>query len=773
MTAEEVLRSNEEQAVDNNQIVSSVVGKSGKKSSLKVKKGFGAAVFITIMIVVFLIFFSAGNLIPSAISERLVEETDVQYADSVDMKAEVFKQALSNGTVPSNTAERLENAGVTVEGSSLVVDGKTVTASEFTEELKHNVKLYDAFTSATYGRAAYYYDDSATTAFRQMGSSRNAYDKNKSFNDVMTEAVGKGNSISAGNSEKQTKTVPEPTDDDIVITEDMTERDIAIAKIELRNAWLEQMKADCTQNGELGDSISTYVFECWVADSDSVEDAGAFISSVGQKNNNLETASMLSAADAVATEQKSSVYYLTLMENISKMKAGEGSKSQINDAMNYLYSDEETEVVDVKTGEVVKVTGSMLESPSLYAILAGEKVDVNDVENYSTERVIKTIENKDGGKVDDSVLQDTYTSTTNRLRSTIAKWKLFNKGSSADESVTQSVQHTLNSSLVENSFDDIKGINGGELLVQGAINVGASLAKMSGASLGSSEAVKAYAKETSTILALDAEVDRMHRSPLDITSKNTFLGSIVYKFAVSSIKSGTLLNKLASISKVTSNSIMSLLPSTNADDEETTFMAISSECERFESLGAVGSVGCSRNETFDMSTLDISSGDFLAAVAENVDCNSDMTNCEIKKGSDFEKYVFYNVGRESIIGNTDGSILDAQKGGSQSKPSFIRNVASLIRKIIESIGDAVSKLFKTEKIQISTGEAFVNTSSNSYWSKYKYAQRYLSYVRAIESMRKFDGDETAYADMPYVGNNNPVLACLDRYYNEILALVEE
>ena len=45
---------------------------------------------------------------------------------------------------------------------------------------------------------------------------------------------------------------------------------------------------------------------------------------------------------------------------------------------------------------------------------------------------------------------------------------------------------------MNNSFDSIKGINAGELLVQGAVNVGASLALQSGATVGDESAVIVY-----------------------------------------------------------------------------------------------------------------------------------------------------------------------------------------------------------------------------------------------------------------------------------------
>ena len=85
MSAEDILRSSENTALENNQFISNVTGKSGNNSKKK-KRGFSALLFLTAIIAVFLAFFSTGNLIPSAISERLIEQTDVQYADAVESK---------------------------------------------------------------------------------------------------------------------------------------------------------------------------------------------------------------------------------------------------------------------------------------------------------------------------------------------------------------------------------------------------------------------------------------------------------------------------------------------------------------------------------------------------------------------------------------------------------------------------------------------------------------------------------------------------------------
>ena len=84
MSSVDELRESDRAALGSNQIIAKVVGKTVKKGG-KWKK-FGAAGFVVVMILVFLAFFGTGNLIPAAVSDRLVEETDVQYADAVASK---------------------------------------------------------------------------------------------------------------------------------------------------------------------------------------------------------------------------------------------------------------------------------------------------------------------------------------------------------------------------------------------------------------------------------------------------------------------------------------------------------------------------------------------------------------------------------------------------------------------------------------------------------------------------------------------------------------
>lgn len=144
MSAEEILQQSENDAVGDNQFISHVSGKNIIKTNQKNSyKKFGAAGLLTAMIVVIAVLFSSGNIIPSSISERLIEETDVQYADAVASKELVFQQALKNGDIPKNTFDILKTKGVLV---GYVSNGEFIETNQVSGEL--SIKLNNKIISA-------------------------------------------------------------------------------------------------------------------------------------------------------------------------------------------------------------------------------------------------------------------------------------------------------------------------------------------------------------------------------------------------------------------------------------------------------------------------------------------------------------------------------------------------------------------------------------------------------------------------------------------------
>ena len=275
----------------------------------------------------------------------------------------------------------------------------------------------------------------------------------------------------------------------------------------------------------------------------------------------------------------------------------------------------------------------------------------------------------------------------------------------------------VDESLIKNAYDSIEGINAGEMLVEGAVNVGKSLAKASGATAGDASAAINYARLNNAVLAMDAKVDRMNRSPLDITSKNTFLGSIIYKMAIlTKGKSGTLLSQIGTFSNLVSSSVISLLPASFADAEES-FLNSFGDCETYAHIGAVGTVHCSERAVFDTSTLNDPFNDegFLRFVEANTSIDNSGTRT-INQDSTLAKFIIYNNERTTPLGVVDGGILDSLSKNSSSV-FFSNNIFNMVLNSLESS--------ETNK-KIATGEAFVNSSNNDDWETYKYAQRYVS-----------------------------------------------
>lgn len=732
MSAEEVLRESDEAALDNNQIVSNVTGKS---VSTKVKgkgklNGFSATGIITLIIIVFAVLLNSGTLIPSALSERLLEETDMQYADAVESKKLVFQQALASGKLPDNTIAVLKEHGVLVgqatdngfvEGNNvdgqlmLKMDNKIITAKEFVDEVSSDTRLYDAFNSATYSRTAYYYDEAGESVFKQIGTTRHNYTDESDFNEVMKERMGEGSNIDInGISETKNEDGDSEYDGDNISINSKTDA------LELVQGVSERLPAS---SGE--------------------ESA-------------LNTADALKAAETDVRNKRSSLFYSLIMETISQMKAEEGNNT-LNQMMNYLTDVRQTEVVDVDTGEIIKVTGSALDSPSLFAILSGNKPDNEKIKNYSSDRILKTVENQFNTDGKDAILGTVASSSKSKEPSGSIGRLILSKIQTASSAIVNMITPSVSKSLVKNSYEDIQGVDAGEFLAEGAVNTGRMLAQASGGTAGDADAVTKYAKLNSAVIAMDAEVDRVNRSPFDITSKNTFLGSILYKFAISSrFNRDSLILKSSSIVGEGLKSFASIVaPEAYADDGQG-YLTNFGECETIGLFGAVGTASCSQIATFDTSTLDNPFGDegFIRFVEDNTSLSGGIRS--INEGSVLSEFVLFNNERITPFGILDGGILDAIGSGGGSIP-VLSNIVSMIESFIGASDSDKA---------IATGAAFVNSAENGEWDKYKYAQRYVSLARATAALRQYSDNSTAYNSIPFFeGGENPVIAYLNQHYN--------
>ncbi len=727
MSAEETLADYERAAENGKQATVQLKGRN-----LKAHKRKSPALLLTLgLALAMALLFSSDGMLPIALSERIVEETDVQRTDGLESMLIVFQQALKSGTVPKNTIARLRKKEVQVgtiengefvenaEGTALKFKNEIITADELITKVHTDTSTYgvlkDIIDESTLSGISYYYDEPAMEVFQKIGTSRNNYTKDEDFNTVMSRLMGDGSDVKANS---------------VVLVE---------KKDQDGNKYYEYETLGSAAESENGNFIATVAEKSLAGDGQTAD---------------LNAAVTLNTAAKISKEQRSMLYYLGIMEPISKMKAGEGNTSRIHEAMNYIYEERETSVTDSETSEVITLDGNMLKSPSFYAVLSGERLNAKEVKNFSSDAVLKTIENRLGATSKKSTITGAITSSKRGIKGSIGRY-VSNNAASASSDTLSVAASTINTSLVNNSFDSIGGIAGGEMFVEGAVNVGKALARASGATTGDAEAIRTYMRLNNTILEMDAKVDRMNRSPFDITSRNTFLGSILYKFALGMQSGGSIVRRMGSFSSVLTSSIAAILPITRADDEADSILTTFGDCETLRlSLGTEGTATCASIVTFDTSTLDDPFNDpgFIKFVEQNTELKDGVRT--VKPGSKLAIFIAFNDERMTPDGITDGSILMALSDGSSSA-AFTSDITAMTETWLTS---------SEENKRIASGEAFVNSSSNLDWEEYKYAQRYVSLARAMAALRQFDGDETSYNNIKYFeGSENPVLAFLREY----------
>ena len=154
-------------------------------------------------------------------------------------------------------------------------------------------------------------------------------------------------------------------------------------------------------------------------------------------------------------------------------------------------------------------------------------------------------------------------------------------------------------------------------------------------------------------LEWEAEVDRENFDPLDVTNKNTFIGSLARSVATPIAQMTTPVGVLGALGGVASSSVASLLPSANAIETAQYVENIKGEnCSSAEKVGALADDNCQAIIITDMGTEDIDPDELDKKLIEldAIDENGNPKN-------NYKKYIEHWVYRETPIGMVDDTVL--------------------------------------------------------------------------------------------------------------------
>ncbi len=698
-------------------------------------------------------------------------------------------------------------------GSTDTVDG--ITADQFIKMYNDNPEFRQAYTRAKRGRVATFFDNIANKLYQKLGISRNLFNNYKQSNDYDTDVGNYKETMEpkfeGSNSRLQTKSedVDEPIyarDDDGHFLLDADDNPI-IEGYEPSNK-IDGNSQPATTGSETSIDAAKPKASAFIADvAKTVGDAGTWVCTA------LKVGNMIAITAAAQEIYQSINYFMGQMENVSKMKAGYGDQSAINSFLNFMSTPATTTttsdfgklgVVTVAEGseptiEQKEETGSPLEATGMQVMLAGAKAQASDTANYSLERIIKSL----GGVAAFGVgataacagvgiansIMALGVSLSGGLVTVVGSFFLkFAINLATTVAVTAFLSFlvpTIAKIFFTNAFDIAEGIPAGQLLAQGGAAANMREGRSgSGQSPSSEAAALAFNHSTNTVLAMEAEEDRLTYSPFDATNRNTFFGSIAYSLLP--VTTSKNMTGLAAFLRTTSKSLSSLVGKASAAGKGESYLTTFGDCPLLESIGAVGDLYCNPIVTTDMQTemIELSPDDsrfqdVLMSTGDGAsnpnlaNCDAEG-NCEIQNNSNLARYIAYCDNRDSPFGVVDQNILGAMQNPVTSN-SFLNAIP-----IVGDVFDILNNASDLNHIAWANGSKCGNTADNAtFWkNEGRYYQRYVEDQRILEQMGAYEGSTnpvTAFeekyeaAQKEKYKNYDPIVA----YYSRISGLTPE
>ncbi len=735
------------------------------------------------------IMLQNGSL-PSTFAETLTENgLEVGYLDTND----TFIAGLRPNSENSITLASSANNSTDTDNSLVIrFKDQIIDADSWDYFAETNAEVYSKFKNATYGRAAGHYDNAADAFYSTINASRNVFSNYGSndtadFKEILNNYYTNNPSTGYGIADsKDCNKSPQSCKPETTSTKTKEQAIEAYLETLYKNTLID--KDDCAMHGKFGEIGKIY---CAGEDALGITDNTQLYDDVQA----AVMAYLVNTAVNANETYESMKYFLTLEEVMSKTKAGDGANAPINEMLNYLTTADEDGISAIQSDTLSSI---LTKSFSSYNGQEAKKYSVDRTQNISNDFQYENTSLKEAinaaglsltglivssgsssyGVSDNSlsiikVLEEPQpedfdcedTSECDEYDEAHAKYEDYKSDISQHPKTNDMINKLteyLNSKditfLTEEGFNNINGSHSGELFSKGASILGSKIATFGeGGTIGTKESIAAYQKNTDKLLAWEAKVERSEKSPFDVTSQNTFLGSIVHSFS-NYLHTST---NLSSFSNIIKNSFTSLLPGVFADNE-VSFQTTYGECPE-----STESFACSAY-SYPQTTFDL----------ENIEQFLEETKNDEKQetGSEsYEQFKKYNNQRTTNAGYLNTQIADeiwdkvSDKNGRLTRQfiQFAGNKFFQFFKDSNRIQDYFSTYyarFTDEEMALITGNSYVNANG------VKDEQAYCAYSRFLDQIGYFSEENTNTAQLtsffiPGTGQSE-YIASLQNYAEE-------
>lgn len=439
------------------------------------------------------------------------------------------------------------------------------------------------------------------------------------------------------------------------------------------------------------------------------------------------------------------------LEAVDKMKAGLGAESPVNEYAQLLTLKSDTVMYDDSGNKVIRENKSAMESEGMAWLFSNGDLDTSDLslKNVNVQTAMTSASStqsaavfQECGYVNDRGNTGTLTETgmdfipiLGKAMDTVQKGIRVNMGYGVTAFFSGAMTVTakrVTNMVIQDVATDWIGEDRGNALVSGAEKYISGNATSGGQSPGDQASVVAYLGQRETVLAQEADYERATKSPFDVTSRHTFLGTLAYSLIPMAYSGGGIMSILTDVASITSSAVTSILPSASAVNINETITS-SGNCPIPNGTYITTDAYCNAYTITDVNTI------YDSPVAISLKMSSQVKDGEIGKGSDLARYVTYCGQRTSSYNLKDSTIVNYLQDDIKSSQNIFQRFVNFIINIlpfIKTTQTELQTLKRKDLLQWATGEACMATApgSNDYWGDNQYYQRYSENERLLENM---------------------------------------
>ena len=708
---------------------------SGKETKKKKSKKFGIGKASAAITIVFLIVFVVVAIAVvgrplyqlGALDFGLMRATKItdtaNYLD--ELSVHVGKELAKEGKMPDGLAGELAAHGIVVgqvtangdfvrtnqyvadiedlrdlavlgnyqvqpsEGELAVLfQNKVIDADNLVAAIHDNPEMYAAFTAAAAVPAKFYLDKASDLIEGDFGINRSY---TSSF-------------VSTGDEEKDKEAFREAFEAEV--------NKSAVVKMAGYGEAEEENEGE-TQTVSLQ-------FEEEMSENSNASQLIADVANQTTGSNATKRAAQVFNAAVSATEPHRAALVFGAIE-VPLQQARAGDNGPVNQVINdVIYKENKVTYTDVSTKQLVEKTASIITTPTLAAAISDGKVSKKEAMNQSRDR-ISILTNMD----DYSILRDT--TATNKGQKSSGVLIALGLGERADAAALSIAENTVDVSAIQKTSDLVSSSIGGNWTLEGGdyLSMMINRAKL-GAMASDAGAVRAYNDESKIYAARREAAERATKSPFDVSSPYTFMGSlmrgvsnaVVRNNASGNNNAGTVVGVLA---ELTNDSTKGLWGSALADNEDD--LGFGEGCETVNSVSVEGGYYCTEKTTLITKYMNNSESDWVnSTLAGELDENGGII-----EGSGLDEFVNDAAERMTTVGIKDADVC---KKWREAHGTIWTAIGDFFANIIDMY-DVCGGVDGIE--EAATGQRWTNSSSNANQEMVEKHSAYVSYdmVRSI------------------------------------------